>query len=40
MVEDLEMVPIEKTDELQRLTRRHGTCSVLNNATCAVVPMD
>jgi len=40
MVEELEMVPIEKTDELRRLAQRHGTCSVLNNATCAVVPID
>ncbi|MFW6124769.1 MAG: hypothetical protein ACOC46_01365, partial [Pirellulales bacterium] len=40
MVEELEMVPIKEAEELKRLVRRHGSCTVLNNATRAVVPVD
>jgi hypothetical protein len=40
LVEDLDMVPIEDADQLRRLAGRHGNYSILNNATCAVVPLD
>jgi len=40
LVEDLDMVPIEDADQLRRLAGRHPNYSILNNATCAIVPVD
>jgi len=40
LVEDLDMVPIEDVDQLRRLAGRHPNYSILNNATCAIVPVD
>jgi hypothetical protein len=32
VVEELDVIPIAKPDELNRLARQHGSCIVLSNA--------
>lgn len=40
MVEDLDMVPVDNSSELERLVRQHASGIVLSNAPNAIVPLD